>query len=86
MPVTAFGKALAFLEDARFRAAKRVWHPAVCVTAGHYLRFVENRAGHDEYRCRNCGHTFGFKVPLPGNTVWHRERRGAWIARREEGA
>lgn len=38
----------------------RIRHPAVCVMAGHFVRFVEHRAGHDEHRCRNCGHTFGF--------------------------
>jgi hypothetical protein len=44
------------------RGLKRVRHPAVCVTTGHYVRFVESRAGHEEYLCRNCGHTFGFYV------------------------
>ena len=38
----------------------RVRHPAACVTGGHRVRFVERRAGHDEYRCRDCGHPFGF--------------------------
>jgi DNA-directed RNA polymerase subunit RPC12/RpoP len=38
----------------------RVTHPPVCLFAGHFVRFVEHRDGHAEYRCRNCGHTFGF--------------------------
>jgi transposase-like protein len=38
----------------------RVTHPLVCLFAGHFVRFVEHRDGHAEFRCRNCGHTFGF--------------------------
>jgi hypothetical protein len=42
---------------------RRVRHPAVCVAGGHRVGFVEHRAGHDEFRCRDCGHPFGFVPP-----------------------
>jgi hypothetical protein len=38
----------------------RVTHPPVCLFAGHFVRFIERRGGQAEFRCRNCGHTFGF--------------------------
>ena len=44
---------------------RRVWHPARCVAGGHRVRFVERRAGHDEFRCRDCGHPFAFVPPAP---------------------
>lgn len=37
-----------------------VRHPAICVTGGHYVRFVARRKGFAEYVCRNCGHPFCF--------------------------
>jgi hypothetical protein len=40
---------------------RRVRHPAVCIAGGHRVSFVERRAGHDEYRCRDCGHPFVFQ-------------------------
>jgi DNA-directed RNA polymerase subunit RPC12/RpoP len=43
--------------DANLQVAK---HPPICLFAGHFVRFVERRFGHDEYLCRNCGHTFSF--------------------------
>ena len=42
------------------RQAAVVWHPAVCVFAGHFVSFVGRRAGYEEFRCRNCGHTFSW--------------------------
>ena len=39
---------------------REVKHPAVCLFAGHFLRFTERRGDYDEYFCRNCGHTFYF--------------------------
>ena len=47
-----------FLVDTHDTALVR--HPPICVLAGHFLRFVERRGDYDEYRCRNCGHTFCF--------------------------
>lgn len=38
----------------------RVTHPPACTVAGHFVRFLEHRDGYAEFRCRNCGHTFGF--------------------------
>jgi predicted RNA-binding Zn-ribbon protein involved in translation (DUF1610 family) len=38
----------------------RATHPPVCTVAGHFVRFIERRDGYEEFRCRNCGHTFGF--------------------------
>ena len=35
-------------------------HPAICVAAGHWIRFLTTRAGYSEYVCRNCGHPFCF--------------------------
>ena len=47
-----------FLRDAEGLA--RVTHPLVCVVAGHFVRFVEDRNGYAEHVCTNCGHTFCF--------------------------
>jgi DNA-directed RNA polymerase subunit RPC12/RpoP len=47
-----------FLRD--LAGLARVTHPPVCLFAGHFVRFVEHRDGHAEFRCRNCGHPFGF--------------------------
>ena len=44
------------------RGATTVRHPPLCLFAGHFVRFVERRAGHAEYVCRRCGHTFAFSV------------------------
>ena len=52
---------------------RRVWHPARCVAGGHRVRLVERRAGHDEFRCRDCGHPFAF-VPPPAADVLSPER------------
>jgi hypothetical protein len=43
---------------------RKVRHPAACVAGGHRVAFVERRGGHDEFRCRDCGHTFEFSLPL----------------------
>ena len=40
----------------------RIRHPAACVVAAHWIRYVETRAGCDEYLCPTCGHTFSFYV------------------------
>jgi hypothetical protein len=37
-----------------------VRHPLACVLRGHYIAFVERRAGYVEYVCRTCGHPFCF--------------------------
>jgi hypothetical protein len=42
------------------RGLTRVTHPPICTIAGHFITFVERRAGFDEFVCRNCGHTFCF--------------------------
>jgi hypothetical protein len=41
----------------------RVTHPLACVARGHFIRFVERRAGYAEYVCRTCGHPFCFAYP-----------------------
>ena len=43
-----------------------VRHPLSCVALGHYVAFLERRAGHGEYLCRTCGHPFGFAEPWEG--------------------
>ena len=37
-----------------------------CVARGHYVRFVEHRAGFAEYVCTTCGHPFCFADPGDG--------------------
>jgi hypothetical protein len=44
---------------------RRVCYPARCVAGVHRVRLVERRAGHDEFRCHDCGHPFAFVPPLP---------------------
>jgi hypothetical protein len=47
-----------FLKDTAGAAVIR--HPMVCVTLGHYVRFVTVRGDYDEFVCVNCGHPFCF--------------------------
>jgi hypothetical protein len=39
---------------------RKIFHPAICVVSGHFMRFLTRRGGYAEYVCRNCGHPFCF--------------------------
>ena len=55
---------------------ERVTHPPVCLVAGHFVRFLEERRGHVEHVCEGCGHTFFF--PRAGRAAsWTSEPRAA---------
>jgi predicted RNA-binding Zn-ribbon protein involved in translation (DUF1610 family) len=49
-----------FLKEEAGRST--VKHPPICLFAGHFLNFTEPRGDYDEFLCRNCGHTFYFRV------------------------
>jgi len=47
------------------RGLSRIRHPAACVVAAHWIRYLETRGGYDEYLCGTCGHTFAFVSRRP---------------------
>ena len=54
----ACGCGHSFLREARHRT--RVFHPLACFFRGHFVAFFSIRDGFAEFRCRVCGHPFGF--------------------------
>ena len=47
----------------------KVRHPTVCIIGGHSLKYLDRRAGYEEYSCGMCGHLFLFGTDrdcLPG--------------------
>ena len=49
-----------FLREASVERTIR--HPWICIGAGHFIIFSERRFGYSEFLCRNCGHTFSFRL------------------------